>query len=527
MPSAVTPPPRNSSVAGSPPRNRRRLVLGLIVFAACIVAAALVWSRWWPFERATVIENLQEASDSQVQARAFHRTYFPSPGCVLDGVVFLHGTGTHPLISIDRVTVQGSYSGILTRHISRITAEGMRVFIPAFDTGQPFHTTRSTLTIGEIVTQGATLEFASRNPGGHPLRFDIHQALFSNVGWNSPLSYRVSLHNPDPPGEISAEGKFGVWDQSDPAKTPVSGKYKFEHADLGVYHGIAGMLSSIGEFGGNLGHIDISGTTDTPNFEVTMGKHPVQLMTEFSAYVDATHGDTFLKRVDAHFRKTHVVAQGSVAKSAKNDGKTALIDLSTSKGRIEDILGLFVKRDRAPMSGAVTLRARVEIPPGDQPFLERVILKGNFGIGGGEFSAPATQEGVDKLSAGSRGEKDSSDPETVVTDLTGQVLLENGVAHFSDLSFGVPGAAARMHGVYNVINHKIDLRGQMQVDSKISNTTSGAKAFLLKMMDPFFKKRKKGEILPVRISGTYESPSFGLDLGDKKAQVAPPSQSKP
>jgi len=45
------------------------------------------------------------------------------------------------------------------------------------------------------------------------------------------------------------------------------------------------------------------------------------------------------------------------------------------------------------------------------------------------------------------------------------------------------------------------------------------------MMDPFFKKRKKEEILPVRISGTYHNPAFGLDLNDKKAQqVAVPSQ---
>jgi hypothetical protein len=85
----------------------------------------------------------------------------------------------------------------------------------------------------------------------------------------------------------------------------------------------------------------------------------------------------------------------------------------------------------------------------------------------------------------------------------------------------VPGAAARMHGTYNVISHKVDLRGQMNVDTKISNTTSGGKAFLLKMMEPFFKKKRKGEVVPVRISGIYEHPSFGLDLKDKEAQNVP------
>ncbi len=226
--------------------------------------------------------------------------------------------------------------------------------------------------------------------------------------------------------------------------------------------------------------------------------------------------------MDAHFRKTHVEAAGSIAGCANAKGKTALIDLTAKNGRIEDIPRLFVKEDRPPMSGTVSLRAKVEIPSGEHRFLKKVSLRGSFGINEGEFSRPSTREGVNKLSAGARGEKDPSDPETMLTDLTGQVALENGVANFTDLSFGVPGASARMQGTYDLISHKVDLHGQLQLDSKISNTSSGAKAFLLKMMEPFFKKRKKGEILPVRISGTYEKPSFGLDLRNKKAQQVPP-----
>ncbi len=110
------------------------------------------------------------------------------------------------------------------------------------------------------------------------------------------------------------------------------------------------------------------------------------------------------------------------------------------------------------------------------------------------------------------------DPETVMTDLQGQVNVINGTANFSDLSFRVPGAHARVHGTYNLINYKIDLRGQMRVDSQISKTTTGAKSFLLKVMNPFFKKKPKGEVVPVLISGNYDHPTFGLNLNDKKAQ---------
>ena len=449
----------------------------------------------------------------------FTAPIFPFLDACSKGCEFNHGSNTSkPLITIERLIIRGSYSGIFSQRLTRITAENMHLFIPQFGSGETFHTSPSKITIDEIVANGAVLEFALRKPDQQPLRFEIHDALLRDVGWNGPLRYWVKVRNPEPPGEITASGKFGVWNINDPGQTPVSGEYKFDQADLSVYHGIAGMLSSVGKFGGVLAHIDIAGSTDTPDFEVRSGGHRVRLTTEFSAYVDATRGDTFLKRVDAHFGRTHVVAEGSIAESRGGPGKTALIDLRASNGRIEDILRLFVKADRPPMSGSVTLQARTEIPPGERPFLEKVKLRGGFGVEAGTFSKRDTQESVNKLSAGASGEKDASDPETVLTDLTGQVALEDDTARFSDLSFGVPGAASRMHGTYNLISHKIDLRGQLQVDTKISNTTGGAKAILLKMMDPFFKKRRKGEVLPVRISGTYEHPSFGLDLYDSDAQ---------
>ena len=102
--------------------------------------------------------------------------------------------------------------------------------------------------------------------------------------------------------------------------------------------------------------------------------------------------------------------------------------------------------------------------------------------------------------------------------MKGEVELSNGVAQFSDLHFGVPGARAHLHGTYNVVNYRINLHGNMKVDTKISKTSSGAKALLLKLLDPLFRKKKKGEIVPVHILGTYEKPQFGLDLSNDKTK---------
>jgi hypothetical protein len=532
-------------------RNLKKIVIPVALVACALACAGAVeLNRNWPYSQSAVLQDLREASDSQVQVQTFHQTFFPSPGCVLEGLVFRQNpSAAKPLITIDKLTIQGSYLGLLAQRVSRITAEGLMVTIPPFGTGKALHTAQSKITVAEIVANGAVVEFASKDPDNKPLRFDVHEALLRNVGWGSPLTYRVKVHNPQPPGEVTAEGKFGVWNLTDAGETPISGKYKFSDADLSVYEGIAGKLSSAGEFEGKLAHIDISGNTDTPDFEVTSGGHPVHLTTKFSAYVDATHGNTYLKQVDGDFWNTHVAAQGSVATSADGKGKTALIDLQTRNARIEDLLLLFVQGKRAPMSGDVTFQAHAELPPGGQKFLKKIKLRGNFGIGGGSFTQPSTQKGIDQLSAGARGEKDirkdvqknqnadnknnkadnknenennqnndQADPETVLTDLQGQVDMINGAASLADLSFRVPGAHARVHGTYNLINYKIDLRGQMRVDSQISNTTTGAKAFLLKVMNPFFKKKPKGEVVPVRIGGDYDHPTFGLDPDDKNAK---------
>jgi hypothetical protein len=78
----------------------------------------------------------------------------------------------------------------------------------------------------------------------------------------------------------------------------------------------------------------------------------------------------------------------------------------------------------------------------------------------------------------------------------------------------VPGAKAHLQGTYNIVNYRINLHGNMKVDTKISKTSSGAKALLLKIMDPLFRKKKKGEVVPVHILGTYEKPQFGLDFSN-------------
>jgi hypothetical protein len=86
------------------------------------------------------------------------------------------------------------------------------------------------------------------------------------------------------------------------------------------------------------------------------------------------------------------------------------------------------------------------------------------------------------------------------------------VATLTDLDFGVPGALAHMHGTYEILTEKIDLRGTLRVDNKLSKGATGIKAVLLKVAEPFFKKQKQAEIVPIKMGGTFSHPTYGLDV---------------
>ena len=516
------------------------LALMVIILAGC--AAFLAWH--WPFGRAAVIKDLEEASFSRVEVGAFHGTYFPRPGCVLERVTFQHNpkTGSPPLITVQRLRIEGSFSGLFSKHVRRIRAEGLRVLVPPRGSGEQFQRfKRSTFVIDDLIADGAVLEVGSRDSTKQPLRFSFHNFVISNVGSDGPASFQANLSNPEPPGEITTSGKFGPWNPDDVGKVTVSGDYLFQQADLGVFRGIAGVLSSSGKFSGTLNRIEVQGVTDTPRFEVVSSSHPVQLQTQFHAVVNGENGDTFLQQVMATFWKTTVRSQGSVAGKTGQPGKAVSIELSAKDGRIQDLLLLFVRAQRAPMSGIVSFHAAVSIPPGKRPFLEKVELQGDFGIDAGSFSKSTTQQGVNHLSAGAlsdsakKGDKDKGkednnkdtddkeDAATVLSDVNGHVLLRGGTARFSNLSFSVPGARAQMQGTYNLITEKIDLHGTLRTDSAPSNTTHGMKSAMLKVLQPFFKKKKAGYLMPVKITGTYEHPNFGMDLS---AQCEDKSQKK-
>ena len=156
------------------------------------------------------------------------------------------------------------------------------------------------------------------------------------------------------------------------------------------------------------------------------------------------------------------------------------------------------------------------IPRGPQPFIRRVHLTGDFGINEVTFTKHKTQPGASELSLRAQGQK-VSDPKKeelpkITGELSGNAELNDGVAHFPNLSYRLPRAMANVHGTYSFDDQHIDLHGELQVDTEFSKTAGGPKGLLTRATEGLFAKGNgKGEILPVKLTGTYDDPSYGLD----------------
>lgn len=501
--------------------QRKTLRIGATIAAAIVLLAVVLAWTYWPFSTERVARSIEEEFAGKVTFGHFRTTVFPHPGGVAEDVDFRWQTNTPdnaPLVTIRKLTIQAHYWDLVLRpkYVAHVALEGLRIHVPPKGSGTRPMDIPSTSTgtrIGEVLADEALLQIARRDE--QPLNFAIHSLKLRFVQEGAPFSYEIAVKNPLPPGEARLNGKFGPWNSSRPDQTAVYGKYSFDDADLGVFRGIAGILSSQGEFQGTLGHMEAKGKIAIPNFEVTRSNHTVPVKSEYHAIVNAMNGDVTLQRVDSTVLKTRVLAKGSIEGRKGADGKFASIDLAVDKGRIQDVLRVFSKAPKPPLNGATGFRAHVELPPGDAPFLKKVILVGDFGVADAQFTKPKTQESVTELSirgGGKNPEEEQEDPDNFVSNLSGHVELRGGIATFTDFRFIVPDAKATMHGTYNVIDERVDLHGILRTTAKFSETTGGFKSVLLKFFDPFFKRKKGGGKVPVQLTGTYSDPHPALDL---------------
>lgn len=367
--------------------------------------------------------------------------------------------------------------------------------------------------IDEIIADGARLAMLPKDDTRAPLIFDIHKLKLTTAGPGVAMNYDATLTNAKPPGLIHAKGSFGPWVAGEPAHSAISGAYTFDNADLGVFKGVAGTLSSKGKFKGLLAGMEVEGVTDTPDFRLTMGGEPVPLKTEYRAIVDGTNGNTLLQPVIATLGSTVFECKGGVVRGRDDIGKSVLLDVVMRQGKIDDVLKLAMKGGKPFLTGGVGLNLKFELPPGQGEVADRLLISGDFDLRDANFTSSTIQDKIDEFSRRGQGRPKDESIGEVPANLKGTFRMDEGVIRFSELVFNIPGAEVDLRGRYRFRDESLAFRGKMRLEATVSQTQTGWKRIVLKPVDPFFSKQGAGTLLSIQVAGQRSNPEFGRDRG--------------
>jgi len=281
---------------------------------------------------------------------------------------------------------------------------------------------------------------------------------------------------------------------------------------LNTIKGIGGILSSVGNFKGQLDQIIVDGTTETPDFSLDTANHPMPLHTRFHATVDGTSGDTYLEPVNAKLRNSSFTARGAVV-SVKGKGHTIDLDVDIPSGQIQDFLELAVKTEPTFVTGTIDSKTQLHIQPGKESVSQKLSSQGTFTLLGIHFTNPEVQDEVDMLSLRASGDPKDAKPgaNDVTSQMKGRFSLDQGSLRFSNLTYELPGANVSLEGVYSLDGSKFDLQGKVRTQATLSEMVASRwKSWMLKPISPFFKKNGAGAVIPVKIIGTKSTPKFGF-----------------
>ena len=537
----------------------------LIVTVVAAVAVDIAARRAEPFLRALIVDRLSERFHARVELDSFHFSLASGlraegrglriwPSAEASGTVASTDSGTpYPLISLDEFQFHAplKYAPDKPIHIDSVELRGLTVEMPpgphlpgeppaagpprfqvasatCTDTQQPaaaappaagsFH-----IEIGDVTCTNAQLTIVSTKPGAQPHTFDIHTVSVAHTDENGRVNFDASLSIPRPKGLLGIHGALGPFERIDLGSTPLAGAYRLENADLSVFKGIAGMLSSTGSYQGTLRNLTVDGETDTPNFALTHFGATEALHTKFHALVDGTNGDTRLEPVYARLGRSNFVASGEVVKVDAADaagvmkpvGREILLDVRVDGGRIEDFLTLTGHGGEPLLAGTLQLETKLDLPPGSDPLHQRLNLNGKFLLSGVEFPSPKVQARIAELSLRGQGK-----PNEIKTIAVGDVrstmksdfTLEGGIMNFPNLAYIVPGAEIDLHGAYGLEGGSLEFEGKADLQATVSQVLGGWKGKLAIPVDPLFRKGGAGTRVRVHVGGTREDPHFGVGL---------------
>jgi len=541
-------------------------LLAVLVGLAAVVT--VLARRAEPFLRARIVEELQERFRSRVELDSFHlalgngvegqwgvwatgtglRIWPPAQvvGVSVPGAAEQAAAGTgkppQPLIQLGEFRFHAPlrYEPGKPISISMVRLKGLNVDLPpkshfGHGAAEAEHSKSGggllRFELDGIECSGAHLTLETSKPGKLPMEIAIAHFKLTRTGSGGAMGFDAELTNPRPVGAIHATGSFGPWDAADPGESPLAGDYRFEHADLSDFKGIAGILSSTGHYEGTLRDLMVDGETETPDFRLRPFDNPLALHTKFHAKVDGTNGDTWLEPVEATLGHSHFTAKGQIVRvlalgaegARQSIGHDIALTIDVDRARIEDFLRLASRREEPIMTGAVTAKAALHIPPGAAKVHERMRLNGRFTLDQAEFASKKIQDRIEELSERGQGrprDAKAADHATVRSQMEGNFQMARGVIALSSLTYTVPGVTIQLKGTYGVNGGALDFAGTAKMEATVSKMVGGWKGMLLTPLDRHFEKNGAGTEIPIHIKGTRKAPEFGMDFGRMKMSSA-------
>ena len=491
------------------------------------IAAEVTIHRAGPILRSRVIETLGRRFQSRVEldrldASILRGIEVSGSGLRIYPPANLAAAGGQPLISVGHFSFRTAFSGLMAKpmHVDVVRVEGLQIDVPP---GEARHAIphrsenprgKIEIVVDRIVCDNSRLIVGTANPAKDPRDFELKHIELRSVGPNNPWQYEAALTNAIPKGEIQAQGTFGPWQTDNPGNSSVTGRYTFRHADLSTIRGIGGMLSSTGQFQGQLNRIVVDGATETPDFSLAIAGHPLPLRTQFHAVVDGTTGDTYLQPVHARLGNANFTTSGAVV-DQKGQGHTIDLDIDVPNDPLQDFLTLAIRTQPPVMTASIQTRAKLHIRAGKEDIVAKLALQGNFTIRNIRFTNPSVQEKVDMLSYRAQGQPKKARPGAPPVDswMKGTFDLNHGAIRLANLEYVLPGARAGVAGVYSLDGQQFDFHGDVHTSVPLSRMVGSRVASLaLKAISPIFKGQGQGADIPFRVSGTKSAPRFGLDV---------------
>ncbi len=512
-----------------------------ILFTGVYVAGRHLKDRLEPMVREQAIGYLQDHFHADVQLAAL-RIGLPRLSTVglvfhrqLGSIVQVDGEGLSlrragvPLLAVNKLHFTVDIASILNpkKSVDAVSLEGVQITVPPkgeaglTSQGPGGKRQRINVQIDQVDIRNATLLILPKDKTRQPLFYQIDHLLLTPVASDHPWNYAADLNIPKPPGHVLSRGSFGPWNADEPGDTFLDGKYTFDHADLGVFNGIAGILTSSGEFQGTLSAIRAQGEASVPDFRLTFSGNRVPLRTRFEALIDGTNGNTTLQPVRATLGQTNFTTSGAILKHDNDPNRSISLVVAMPDGNLPDLLRLAMKG--APfMDGRVTLNTHIDIPPLTGTVKQKLILDGTFNLREARFLRSTIQSQIDGLSRHAQGQPKNEEIDSVASNMKGSFRLENQHMTFRSLSFDVPGAGVALAGVYNLKDDSLDFRGTLKLQAKVSEMVTGWKSWALKAVDPLFAKNGAGTFLNILVEGTARKPQLGVEFAHHKFMAPVP-----